>query len=320
MSTIFFACNDDEEIKNSSTTDPTSDWDTEDTSDTDTDTDTDTDITETGGPDETGEPPLTLFDELGGETGINAVLDAFLANVLADDEINWMFANADAAGLKQKLYDQICEATGGGCTYGGLDMATAHATMGITDAQFNAMVADLLAAFDTLGVEYTAGTFDGELPADTLIVVLAGMQGDIVTDAAGDQIYFNQLGGHAAVSAVVTDFLGKVAANTEINSFFATTDIADLNQKLVDQICSATGGFCVYSGQDMVTAHTGMCVSNSDFDSMVGNLLATFDDLGVPYTAGTFDGGVGADTLITVLAGMRTDIVEDPENDGCPPQ
>ena len=67
----------------------------------------------------------------------------------------------------------------------------------------------------------------------------------------------------------------------------------------------------------MLTAHTGMCISTDDFNAMVGDLLTTFDTLGVPYTPATFDGDVGADTLITVLAGMAPDIVEDPENDGC---
>ena len=43
------------------------------------------------------------------------------------------------------------------------------------------------------------------------------MQGDIVTDADGSGIYFNQLGGHA-VQAVIDDFLVRVAANTDINS------------------------------------------------------------------------------------------------------
>ena len=50
----------------------------------------------------------------------------------------------------------------------------------ITDDDFNALVEDLLASLDTLGVPYTAGTYDGGLPADQLIVALAGMHDDIV--------------------------------------------------------------------------------------------------------------------------------------------
>jgi hemoglobin len=143
------------------------------------------------------------------------------------------------------------------------------------------------------------------------------MHDDIVEDPAGDQVYFNQLGGHAAVTAVISDFLNNVVNDTAINHYFVATDAADLQQKLIDQVCEATGGYCTYQGGDMLSVHTGMCISTDDFNAMVGDLLTTFDTLQVPYTPVTFDGGVGADALILVLAGMATDIVEDPENDGC---
>jgi hemoglobin len=261
----------------------------------------------------------SLYDLLGGETGVNAVLDEFLVNVVADSNINWMFANADTANLKIQLHDQICEVAGGGCIYMGADMVSAHAGMGITDAQFDSMVGDLLTALDTLAVPYTSPNFDGGEPADSLILALAGMQGDIVEDPAGTDVYFNQLGGHATLHAVVNDFIGNVVANPEINTFFASTDAVVLENLLVEQICEATGGYCTYTGADMVSAHAGMCISTDHFNSMVGNLLTTFDSLGVPYTANTYDGGALADDLILVLAGMHDDIVEDPENDGCTP-
>ena len=52
--------------------------------------------------------------------------------------------------------------------------------MAITDAQWDALVGDLLAALDTLSIPYTAPSFDGGLPADALVTVLAGMHDDIV--------------------------------------------------------------------------------------------------------------------------------------------
>ena len=293
--------------------------DDDDSSDDD-DTTTDDDDTTGDDDDTTGDDDdsteETLYTQLGGETGVNAVLDEFLANVGADTEINWFFANSDLAALKGLLHDQICEAAGGGCVYGGQTMAAAHANMAITDAQFGALVGDLLAALDTLGVPYTAGTFDGGLPADSLITVLAGMQGDIVTDADGDQVYFNQLGGMAAVKAVVTEFLTVVGADARINGRFASTDLAALNALVVEQVCEATGGFCTYSGLSMSQAHAGMCIAQTEWDAFVEDFLTALDNLGVGYSS-TFDGSEIADALIVVLAGMEGDIVEDPENDGC---
>ena len=85
----------------------------------------------------------SLYERLGGKDAITAVVDDFVANVAADNRINGFFAKADVPRLKKNLVDQICQATGGPCTYTGKDMKTAHKGMGITDADFNALVEDL---------------------------------------------------------------------------------------------------------------------------------------------------------------------------------
>ena len=88
-------------------------------------------------------PQKSLYERLGGKEAITAVVDDFVANVAADNRINGFFAKANIPRLKANLVDQICQATGGPCTYTGKDMKTAHKGMGITDADFNALVGDL---------------------------------------------------------------------------------------------------------------------------------------------------------------------------------
>jgi hemoglobin len=179
--------------------------------------------------------------------------------------------------------------------------------MAITDAQFMYVVVDLLAALDTLGVPYTAETFDGGLPADQLINGLASMQGDIVTDPAGDTVLFNQIGGQAAVQAVVTEFISVVGADTRINGFFAESDLDALNGLLVEQICEATGGYCTYSGRSMCDTHAGMGVTDDAFDALVGDLLIALENLEVPYA---LDGTATIDPLLFALVGMHDEIVD----------
>lgn len=114
-----------------------------------------------------------LYDRLGGKDAITAVVDDFVANVAADKRINAFFANADIPGLKQKLVDQICEATGGPCKYAGKDMKTAHAGMGVKDADFSALVEDLVKSLDKFKVP--------EREKSELLAALGGMKTDIVT-------------------------------------------------------------------------------------------------------------------------------------------
>src|ERR1700730_15366819 len=94
----------------------------------------------------------SLYDRLGGQGAITAVVDDFVGNVAADNRINKFFAKTDIPRLKRLLVEQICAGTGGPCTYTGRDMKSAHAGMGITDAQFNALVEDLVKSLDKFKV------------------------------------------------------------------------------------------------------------------------------------------------------------------------
>jgi hemoglobin len=119
----------------------------------------------------------SLYDRLGGKQAITAVVDEFVSRVAADTRINRYFAQAAAdparlASFKGKLVDQICQATGGPCQYTGKDMKTAHAGMGITDADFNALVEDLSGALDKFNV--------GAKEKGELLGALGSMKPDIV--------------------------------------------------------------------------------------------------------------------------------------------
>lgn len=99
-------------------------------------------------------PPAkpTLYQRLGGMDAIKAVVDDFVANVAADNRINKFFAHADVPRLKRLLAEQICAGTGGGCAYTGRDMVSAHQGMNISDADFSALVEDLVKSLNKFKV------------------------------------------------------------------------------------------------------------------------------------------------------------------------
>jgi hemoglobin len=112
---------------------------------------------------------------------------------------------------------------------------------------------------------------------------------------------YERLGGKPAITAVVDDFVGNVAADSRINGFFAKTDIARLKQLLVEQICAGSGGPCAYTGRDMRSTHAGMGVSDADFTALVEDLVKTLDKFKVPQRE--------KQELLSVLGPMKTDIV-----------
>lgn len=127
---------------------------------------------------------------------------------------------------------------------------------------------------------------------------------DMGGPGAGGKSLYNRLGGKEAITAVVAQFVANVAADVRINGRFAATDIPKLKKHLVDQICSATGGPCAYSGRDMRTTHAGMKITNGDFAALVEDLVAALDRFKVPAQE--------KDELLALLGPMKKDIVEVP--------
>ena len=114
----------------------------------------------------------TLYERLGGLDAITAVVDSFVTRCAADDRINGKFVRTDVPRLKKMLVDQVCEATGGPCTYTGRDMREAHDGMRVTAGEFDALVEDLVATLDEFDVP--------KAEQDELLGLLGPMRGDIV--------------------------------------------------------------------------------------------------------------------------------------------
>ena len=114
----------------------------------------------------------SLYERLGELEAISAVVDAVVARCAGDDRINRKFARTDIPRLKKMMVDQICEASGGPCTYTGRDMRETHDGMGVTAGEFDALVEDLVATLDEFQVP--------KAEQDELLGLLAPMRGDIV--------------------------------------------------------------------------------------------------------------------------------------------
>jgi hemoglobin len=133
---------------------------------------TDTTATTTMGANGDTATTRSLYDRLGGKTAITAVIDTFVARVAADQRINKKFARTNIPRVKTMLVDQVCQQTGGPCTYTGRSMKDAHRGMKVTEGEFNALVEDLVAALNRFNVP--------KREQDELLAALGSMKGDIV--------------------------------------------------------------------------------------------------------------------------------------------
>jgi hemoglobin len=93
----------------------------------------------------------SLYNRLGGRTRLEQIADAFVATAADDDRLRPAlrrhFEGDDAEGLKRALVERAGAATGGP-ERPGKDVKVALRGVGITNADFDALVADLVKALD----------------------------------------------------------------------------------------------------------------------------------------------------------------------------
>ena len=110
---------------------------------------------------------------MGGSDHITAFTIDFVNLVLQDSRIKSIFDDSDIPRLKQKLTEQFIDLSGGPVKYSGHSMTQAHKPLGITNADFNALVEDLQSAMDHAKIPFAT--------QNRLLALLAPMQRDVVT-------------------------------------------------------------------------------------------------------------------------------------------
>ena len=114
----------------------------------------------------------SLFDRLGGDQGINLIVEDWINRALADPRVNWERKGITQGGIsfnrnrsiewkptpqavanmKKHIAQFVAVATGGPTKYEGREMTQVHGGLHITNANFDAAVGDLKASLDKLGV------------------------------------------------------------------------------------------------------------------------------------------------------------------------
>ena len=78
-----------------------------------------------------------MFEQLGGEPVLRALIDRFVDRMFADMMIGFMFQKANRARIKEKEYELAAQHLGGGVAYTGRPIGEAHARHAIMGGQFD---------------------------------------------------------------------------------------------------------------------------------------------------------------------------------------
>ena len=102
---------------------------------------------------------------------------------------------------------------------------------------------------------------------------------------AQEKSLYQRLGGYDALAAVVDDFVGRLVADKQFEKFFigqSNDSKKRIRQHVLDLFCNATGGPCIYTGRDMKTSHTGLGITEDDWNAAAKHLVASLDKFKVP--------------------------------------
>jgi hemoglobin len=116
---------------------------------------------------------------------------------------------------------------------------------------------------------------------------------------------YKRLGGYDALAAVTDDFITALATDKTLGRFFigaSDNSKMRIRQLVLDQLCAATGGPCVYIGRDMKTSHKGLGISEDDWNIAVKLLVNTLNKFKVPENE--------QKELASALTTLKADIVE----------
>jgi hemoglobin len=121
---------------------------------------------------------------------------------------------------------------------------------------------------------------------------------------AGPTLY-KRLGGYDAIAAVTDDFIARLAADKQLARFLvglSADSQKKLRQHVVNQLCEATGGPCIYTGRTMKASHAGLGITESDWQATVKHLVGTLEKFKVPEKE--------KGELLAIASSLKPDIVE----------
>lgn len=100
-------------------------------------------------------------------------------------------------------------------------------------------------------------------------------------EAPAPKSLYERLGGKDGVVKIVDSFLQNVQIDPKLKNAFGKTvgpKAEHFKQMMVELICEQTGGDCKYSGKEMKAAHTGMKITDDQWNAAIADLTLALDE------------------------------------------
>ncbi|MDF1622828.1 group I truncated hemoglobin [Pseudohongiella nitratireducens] len=113
-----------------------------------------------------------------------------------------------------------------------------------------------------------------------IVILLFGLTTACVTSS---QSLYAELGGEDKVDEVVENFITEIEFDPMMYDYFKDSDIGRFREKFTEHFCMLTGGPCEYTGDTMEQVHTGMEISEANFNHAVDLLISAMNKANIPH-------------------------------------
>lgn len=117
-------------------------------------------------------PEQTLYQRLGGEQGVERLVDVFIRKIAKDEQVFPYFAQSNVTHFREGFISHFCDVTDGPCEYDGDSMVDIHTGMNINEADFNRIVELLVSSMEELDISYPV--------QNQVLSRLAPMRGEVI--------------------------------------------------------------------------------------------------------------------------------------------
>jgi len=132
-------------------------------------------------------------------------------------------------------------------------------------------------------------------------LLFIGVLTSMTVAQAEQDTLFKRLGGKAAITAVISQFVEYNSSDEIIGKRWNPDNTENLKLYLTELVCKATGGDCIYTGQPMDVAHADLNVTEDEFNRVANNLVRALDKFKVPEKE--------KDELLTIIGSLKDQVV-----------
>ena len=116
-----------------------------------------------------------------------------------------------------------------------------------------------------------------------------------------DASLYDRLGGRPGIEAIVADIWNNHVSNPLINKRYADSDPKEVKRLVTEMCCAGFGGPESYTGKDMISAHKGMNINDTEFVAVCDDVLKALEQNSV--------GQREKDEILCILYSLKNEVV-----------